>query len=284
MATSYWEQLERLVLVAGHAVYVGQDFLRPEDDRNWFLQPFQRGEPPYYIEHIRAGIDLTARDSLSLLIFSGGQTRLEAGPRSKAQSYWNLADHYRWWSLPGVSKRATTEEFARDSFENLLFGICRFRECTGRYPERVTVVSWTFKEERFSLHREALRFPESRFTFHGANQPADLPAGAEGRSQGDRGLHVRSIRHGKQFGPEASRPKSLWAMASLCSELSRPRRPAPVPRPQPIRGVYSMVAPKGKRRPNLALQRTRPAAAVLASIQTQTKDTNKGGHKQRGRS
>ncbi len=183
MATSYWEQLERLVLVAGHAVYVGQDFLRPEDDRNWFLQPFQRGEPPYYIEHIRAGIDLTARDSLSLLIFSGGQTRLEAGPRSEAQSYWNLADHYRWWSLPGVSKRATTEEFARDSFENLLFGICRFRECTGRYPERVTVVSWTFKEERFSLHREALRFPESRFTFHGANQPADLPAAQKGEAK-----------------------------------------------------------------------------------------------------
>ena len=147
--------LVNLLLVAGHAVYVGQDFLDPEQHRHWFLQSFQRGEPPFYIEHIRAGIDVASRDPSSLLVFSGGQTRGEAGPRSEAQSYWNLAEHFRWWSTPEISGRTTTEEFARDSFENLLFAICRFKEWTGRYPQKIRVVSWAFKERRFALHREA---------------------------------------------------------------------------------------------------------------------------------
>jgi len=171
-------QLMNLVLVAGHAVYVGQDFLDPEQDRNWCLQSFQCGEPPFYIEHIRAGIGVASGDPSSLLVFSGGQTRREAGPRSEAQSYWNLADYFHWWLIPDVSGRTTTEEFACDSFENLLFAICRFKEWTGRYPQQIRVVSWAFKERRFGLHREALRFPDSRFEFHGANQPEDL-VGAE---------------------------------------------------------------------------------------------------------
>jgi len=50
---------------------------------------------------------------------------------------------------------------ARDSFENLLFGVCRFRERAGHYPDTVTVVSWGFKAARFDLHRETLRWPAS---------------------------------------------------------------------------------------------------------------------------
>ncbi len=178
MPDSDWTKLNNLILVAGHAVYVGHDFMHPESDRNWFLQSFQRGEPQFYIEHIRAGVDLAARDPSSLLVFSGGQTRAEAGPRSEAQSYWCIADWFRWWSSPSVAVRASTEEFAADSFENLLFGVCRSRECTGRYPQSVTVISWGFKDQRFDLHREAIRFPKSRFRFEGVNQPQDL-AGAK---------------------------------------------------------------------------------------------------------
>jgi hypothetical protein len=176
-------QLKNLVLVAGHAVYIGPDFLNPEQDRNWILQDFQRGEPPFYIEHIRSGVDIAGRDKTSLLVYSGGQTRREAGPRSEAQSYWNLAEHFQWWSQPEVAGRATTEEFARDSFENLLFAICRFKECAGQYPDLIHVVSWAFKEERFGLHREALRFPQARFRFHGVNQPADLTGAQRGEAK-----------------------------------------------------------------------------------------------------
>jgi hypothetical protein len=46
---------------------------------------------------------------------------------------------------------------ARDSFENLLFSLCRFHELTGCYPTDVTVVSFEFKRWRFSnLHRQAV--------------------------------------------------------------------------------------------------------------------------------
>ena len=40
-----------------------------------------------------------------------------------------------------VRQRTLTEEHARDSFENLLFSICRFRELTGVYPRNITVRS-----------------------------------------------------------------------------------------------------------------------------------------------
>ena len=89
--------MEHLILVAGHAVYVAPDFARPEADESWLLQDFQRGEPPFYIEHIRRGVELTAADAGALLMFSGGQTRREAGPRSEAESYWRLAEHFGWF-------------------------------------------------------------------------------------------------------------------------------------------------------------------------------------------
>jgi len=61
-------------------------------------------------------------------------------------------------------ERVVSEEFARDSYENLLFSLCRFFEITGRYPEKVTVIGFGFKERRFTeLHRKAVRFPRERF-------------------------------------------------------------------------------------------------------------------------
>jgi hypothetical protein len=162
----------RAIIVAGHSVVV--DFNRIEEDAGWALLDFQRGEPKKYIEHVRRAAELAHGDPSSLLIFSGGQTRAAAGPRSEAQSYWGTADHFEWFGMAAVRERAITEEFARDSFENLLLGICRFREFTGRWPEAVTLVSWEFKRRRFGLHREAIRWPEDRFSYTGANDPDDL--------------------------------------------------------------------------------------------------------------
>jgi hypothetical protein len=174
--------LETLILVAGHGMYVAPDFIDPRSDKSWLLQDFQKGEPPLYIEHIACGIDLAAADEKSLLVFSGGQTRAEAGPRSEAQGYWMIAEYVLHWKQAAVRPRSTTEEYARDSFENLLFGICRFFECTQRYPRLVRVVSWKFKEERFNLHRAAIRLPSSRYEFVGVNNPIDL----EGAKRGER--------------------------------------------------------------------------------------------------
>jgi hypothetical protein len=40
------------------------------------------------------------------------------------------------------------EEYALDSYENLLFSIARFREVTGRWPEKITVIGYGMKQAR----------------------------------------------------------------------------------------------------------------------------------------
>ena len=167
------------MIVAGHAVYVADDFTAVTDDQSWWLQPFQAGEPPFYLEHIRRGVEIAAAEPTSLLVFSGGQTRREAGPRSEAQGYWSIANHFEWWHRPRVGMRSTTEEHARDSYENLLFAICRFRECTGRYPASIMIVGWAFKEERFNLHRTTIGWT-SPYAYIGVNNPVDLDGALKG--------------------------------------------------------------------------------------------------------
>jgi hypothetical protein len=163
---------EALILVAGHAIPYRFD--RLDFDEGWHLKHFQAGEGRFYVDHVRRGVELAAQDEGSWLVFAGGQTDQRAGPRSEGQGYWLIAEHFGWFAKSGVRERATTEEFSVDSFENLLFGLCRFRELEGRYPRRVTVVGWQFKGARFGLHREALRFPAECFRYNGVGDPPDL--------------------------------------------------------------------------------------------------------------
>lgn len=59
-----------------------------------------------------------------------------------------------------LSQRMITEEYARDSHENLLFSICRFSEMTGSYPNKITVVGFEFKRKRFEdIHRHSISYP-----------------------------------------------------------------------------------------------------------------------------
>jgi hypothetical protein len=171
-----------LVIVAGHSVYIGKDFENVFDDKNWYLYPFQKGEPKLYIEHIKVGCEIAERNENSFLIFTGGQTRREAFFRSEAQMYWEIANHLGYIN-EDLKNRTTTEEFSRDSFENLLFPICRFREYLGYYPEHIFMVTFKFKERRFHLHREALRIPESMVTFIGPNNPDDLDLALKGEKK-----------------------------------------------------------------------------------------------------
>ena len=181
-----------LIVVAGHAPFketVLSVPAHPEQDDGWVLQSFQHGEPPLYIEHIRRGVELAWNDPDALLMFSGGYTRSEAGLRwSEAATYAAIARHYRWWTEAGandsaqVPERYGTEDFSRDSFENLLFSLCRFQEITGHYPDRVTVVSWAFKQPRFDFHRAAIRFPAERFCYERCNEPLLLDAALAGEA------------------------------------------------------------------------------------------------------
>jgi len=195
-----WEDLDKLILVAGHAVYVGEDYHTSSSDRSWILQGFQKGEPPFYIEHIRFGVERAASQPKSLLIFSGGQTRLDAGAKSEAASYRHLANQFAWWRQSDMRNRTAIEEFARDSFENVLFGIARFRECTGHYPRSIEIVGWAFKRERFDLHRQTIRWPsgDECYKYHGVNNPDDLDGSLNGEAE------TRAAFEQDPFGTEES--------------------------------------------------------------------------------
>lgn len=145
-----------------------------------------QGLPQAIHAHITAGIEEAHKDAQSLLVFSGGETRAVSGPQTEAQAYYHVADAMKLWPAGGsVRARTTTEEFATDSFENLLFAICRFREITGDYPRKITVVSFSFKRRRFeTLHAPALQWPQDLFAYVGVDPPAstgfDLQRATEG--------------------------------------------------------------------------------------------------------
>jgi hypothetical protein len=185
--------LKNLIVVAGHAPFkesVVSVPANPERDEAWVLQSFQRGEPPLCIERIRRGVDWRRDDPEALLVFSGGFTRAEAGLRwSEAETYAALARHFQWWpeeregsGMPDLASRTATEDFSRDSFENLLFSICRFQRLVGQYPRDVTMVSWAFKGPRFDMHRAALRYPAGQFRYEGCNQPLTLETALRGEA------------------------------------------------------------------------------------------------------
>jgi hypothetical protein len=177
------KRLQNLVIVACHSVYRGLDFKHPESQSSWLLLDYQKvpGQTQSFLKHIQLGIAQAAADPEAMLMFSGGKTRKEAGPRAEGLGYWLVAEANNWFGdQAGVRDRAYTEDHARDSFENLLFGLCRFYELTGHYPASVVVISYEFKRERFSeLHRAALRWPGHRFDFVGT------PAVTEGAEVGE---------------------------------------------------------------------------------------------------
>ncbi|KAJ1440600.1 hypothetical protein B484DRAFT_476628 [Ochromonadaceae sp. CCMP2298] len=166
-------KIVNLVIVAGHAVLrLNKLSAADTNDAAWYLLAYQKnqGFPAIISSHIKKGIDLAAADRSSLLVFSGGQTRKDVGPTSEAASYYYLADEKKW-SL-AVMDRVYLEEYARDSFENLLFSVCRFREVQGYYPRSITVVGFDFKGRRYAdLHRSAIGFPVSNFTYVGLPSP-----------------------------------------------------------------------------------------------------------------
>jgi len=193
-----------LIIVAGHSVLISGDVENAATDESvWWLLDYQKnhGLPQSILGHIQAGIQLAMEDPDSLLVFSGGQTRGQTGPESEGSSYYRVADALHLWdgrkAFPPssirrqanqqstVRARTTTEEFALDSFQNLLFSICRFHEVTGSYPDRVSMISFTFKQERFeTLHAQALLLPE--FVFVGVDPPPSTGFDLKQSSEGER--------------------------------------------------------------------------------------------------
>lgn len=177
-----------LIIVAGHAALKLSMLPKATyTDDAWYLLSYQRnqGFPQIISSHIKKGIELLQGDSAALLIFSGGETRKEVGPISEAASYYYVAQANNWLS-DVLAPRVFLEEFARDSLENLMFSICRFREVIGRYPSHISVVGFDFKKQRFNTeHRLALRLPEGNFSYVGVASPAQFD-----QSRAEAGEHL----------------------------------------------------------------------------------------------
>jgi hypothetical protein len=194
-----------LIIVAGHSVLISGDVENAaRDDSVWWLYDYQRnrGLPQAIVSHIQAGIRLALEDEKSLLVFSGGETRSQTGPETEGGSYFRVADALHLWdgrdifdnnegaagnNASTVRARTATEEYATDSFENLLFSICRFREVTGAYPTTISMISFSFKRQRFeTLHTSALQWPASNFHYVGVDPPASTGFNLEESSEGER--------------------------------------------------------------------------------------------------
>lgn len=167
-----WGSLTHLILLPGHAIQwcteVGKS---PTDESCWYLQSFQHGQVPLFLAHIRRAIEEAANDPKSLLIFSGGQTRPGVGLRTEAHSYFSAAEQLGYFADfdgTNVYDRSVSEDFARDSLENVMYSVCRFKQIVGHYPRKITVVGFPFKSTRFvELHRKAINFPLENFKYIG---------------------------------------------------------------------------------------------------------------------
>ncbi|KZT38292.1 hypothetical protein SISSUDRAFT_1062125 [Sistotremastrum suecicum HHB10207 ss-3] len=185
--------VRHLIVVTGHAVWHGCEASDNAKDEEWILEEYQKGTKSIkvFFEHIRRGVELALKDESSLLVFSGGQTRRNSLV-TEASSYYRLAHitnlfnqtlppHSTDPDLTPIFPRATTEDYALDSYQNLLFSIARFREVTGTFPRRITVIGFDMKRRRFEdLHRNAIRWPRDRFGYVGVDLEGDTTASYSG--------------------------------------------------------------------------------------------------------
>lgn len=170
----------RLIVLLCHAVYRGGD---PSLDESWCLLDYQRnnGHPGCFVEHIRKAVGLLKQDPEALLVISGGFTRPDLRI-SESSSHFLLAQELGLLDAD-VRQRMVLEEAARDSYENLLFGVCKFYEAAGTLPHFVTVLGFKFKEARVELHARALGIKREQFLYEGVNDPPDLASATASESK-----------------------------------------------------------------------------------------------------
>ncbi|SCZ88958.1 BZ3500_MvSof-1268-A1-R1_Chr1-1g00856 [Microbotryum saponariae] len=195
--------LKHLVIIPGHAIWLGSNASRASLDQDWILEPFQKnGDVRAYLKHIAKGAEIAGKDPDALLIYSGGVTR-HGATISEATSYARLAEAgnvYEKYLKPAEKnlpfERVTTEvrsydgsrDYALDSFQNLLFSIARFKEYvgfTGHYPTQITTIGYRMKRKRYQdVHRAALRWPSTAFKYIGIDNDHDVEADYQGERQG----------------------------------------------------------------------------------------------------
>jgi len=155
-----------MVITAGHAIY-----------RDGVWHGGFKGEDAFYARHVEVGLQLVNDGHYDYWIPSGGPTRpafeSQTGGISEAEGLLNYAVEHHLCAAS--DERIVPEVWARDSMENLFFGILALHRKTGAWPSRVGVVSWSSKGLRYHLIASGMRLG-GRIVFHGVG---DYPAQAD---------------------------------------------------------------------------------------------------------
>ncbi|ODQ82176.1 hypothetical protein BABINDRAFT_169616 [Babjeviella inositovora NRRL Y-12698] len=247
--------ISHLILVPGHSIWKPSSSasLGASQDE-WYLEGFQKDGRDHmcFVNHIVSAIHILIDEwDTSMVIFSGGQTKIQAGPISESQSYRNLAerllttgayakfketlgsdhgmlteselgkftnenpsDQYEHASL---MSRIYTEEFARDSFENVVLSLLRFKQITGTYPQKLTIVGFEFKRARFvDHHLSTLGFPAGRVQYIGNSPTPPIEDDRE---------YFRSLRAAECKNAVSLFMKDLWGCAPPLLDKKSTRDP-----------------------------------------------------------
>ncbi|KAF3906007.1 hypothetical protein ABW21_db0204637 [Orbilia brochopaga] len=152
-----WQSVFIVVLL----LYIFYTFLRPpiiQTDITSIVAEYDGGPPKSHITH--------------LIMVSGHAIWMGGATLGDDEKEWTLLPYQH--GLAKTFKQHIEAEFARDSYENLLFSICRFHEYTSNYPAKITVVGFEFKRERFeTVHRHAIRYPLEAFSYIGLDNTDD---------------------------------------------------------------------------------------------------------------
>lgn len=138
----------KLLILCCHCIY----------DKGQIISEFQENRDVYQ-QHLIESVKALSGGQFDSLIISGGFTKPNV-LKSEAQG---MLDWAHDLNLAVDKKKIILEEYARDSFENVLFSVCRFYDVYKKYPNSVTVCSWKAKERRFAIIANALKIPNYAF-------------------------------------------------------------------------------------------------------------------------
>lgn len=168
-------RVENLIILPCHAIYAPElnqestatdendEQLSYKDANNWLMEPFQLESDDHlsFFKHLELSFnELHENVHNSALVISGGYTKA-AAQKSESASYLQLAESIGYLKHPYFVKGTNVllDEYARDSYENVLYSICTFYKKFNKLPKKITIVGFGFKKERFfSSHLTTLGY------------------------------------------------------------------------------------------------------------------------------
>lgn len=162
-----YPQVENLIILPCHGIFapelnskIGSDnvddgnrFSIGLDMDNWLLEPFQKQSEDHisFFKHLELSLlELHNNIGNSALVISGGYTK-DKIEKSESSSYLQLAENVGFLKNPYFRKNTNIliDEFARDSYENILYSLITFYKRFHKLPNKITIIGFGFKRERF---------------------------------------------------------------------------------------------------------------------------------------